>query len=227
MAEAYTKEKLIEKISEAHKSREFGFSKDPDKDLDRIHTWTKRLIKEHCAFEIDAASNEQKPYDEKETGIRVGVMDTKKETGRKQVLDYWIFICKNPTDPVEEQEWIQLSFGIERKSKQDWHGTLFVGKNYRRFKREIQTWKADPILENMYVFVECPYEEWVTYYPPVSRYTGDQVRKMIASKDNSLASVMSKDVNVCWFSSRKKAAGFIKTLAFQYAVEHYDQWLGV
>lgn len=222
MVAAFTKEKLIENISTAHKSREFGFSKDPDKDLERIHTWTKRLIKEHYEFELDAAGNEQLTYNEKETGVPVGIMDTKKDTGRKQVLDYWVFICPKTPDKKER---VQLSFGIERKSKQDWHGTLFVGKNYKRFKREIVTYKADPILKNMYVFVECPYEEWITYYPPVSRYTGDQVRKMIVSKDNALASIMSKEVSVCWFSSRKKAAGFIKTLAFQYAVEHYDEWL--
>lgn len=227
MPQSFTQEKLIENISKKYKEIEFNFSKDPDKDLESIHRWVKRLLKEHCTFELDAAANEQLPYTEKETGIQIGTMDKKADTGRKQVLDYWVFISLNPAVPEEDREWTQLSFGIERKSKQDWHGTLFVGKNYRRFKKEIRTWKADPILKNMYVFVECPYEEWITYYPPVTRYTGDQIKKMIVSKDNALASVMSKEVNVCWFSSRKKAAGFIKTLAFQYAVEHYAEWLNL
>lgn len=228
MATAYTKEKLIENISAAHKNREFGFSKDPDKDLERIHTWTKRLIKEHCAFRIDAAANEQLPYTEKEVGFPIGTMDTKKETGRKQVLDYWVFICLNPEAPKEEQEWIQLSFGIERKSKQDWHGTLYVGKNYKRFKREINTVRLDPIIKNMYAFIECDMPEWVTYYPPVCRYNHDQIKKMIVAKEHALASVMSKkDVHVCWLGSRGTAASFIPKLSFQYAVEHYDEWLNL
>lgn len=218
---ALTKERLIENISEKHKALEFGFSQDPDKDIEAIHRWTKRLIKEHCAFRLDAAGNEQKPYTEKEVRLPVGTMETKDKTNRKQVLDYWPYICLNG-------EWIPLSFGIERKSKEDWHGTLFVGENYRRFKREINTFKADPILKNMYVFVECDMPEWVTYYPPVCRYNRDQIKRMIVSKENALASVMSKDnVHVCWKGSRTKAAGFIKDLTFQYAVEHYNEWLNL
>ena len=103
-----------------------------------------------------------------------------------------------------------------------------MGENYRRFKREINTFKADPILKNMYIFIECDMPEWVTYYPPVCRYNHDQIKKMIVSKENALASVMSKDnVHVCWKGSRTKAAGFIKDLAFQYAVEHYNEWLNL
>lgn len=227
MAAPLTKEKLIENISAKHKALEFGFSQDRDKDIEAIHRWTKRLIKEHCAFRLDAAGNEQKPYTEKETGLPVGMMETKDKTNRKQVLDYWPFICLNPCDPKEKQEWIPLSFGIERKSKEDWHGTLFVGENYRRFKREINTFKADPILKNMYAFIECDMPDWVTYYPPVCHYDQAQIKKMIVSKEAALASVMSKGVNVCWLGSRKKAAGFIQKLTYQYAVEHYYEWLNL
>ena len=212
-----TKEKLIENISAVHCGIKLGHSENPERDLERIHRWVKLFIKNNCKFKLKAAANEQLVYTEAETKLPIGVMETMKVSGRKQVLDYHPFIFYD--------DWIPLSFGIERKSKQDWHGTVYVGKNYKRFKREIQTWKADPVLKNMYVFVECPYEAWVTYYPPVARYSGDQVRKMIVSKDNALASIMSKGVNVCWFSSRQKAAGFIKTLCFQYAVETYAEWM--
>ena len=88
MAAALTKEKLIENISEKHKALEFGYSQDRDKDIEAIRRWTKRLIKEHCSFRLDAARNEQKPYTEKETGLPIGTMETKDKTNRKQVLDY-------------------------------------------------------------------------------------------------------------------------------------------
>ena len=220
MASKLTKENILKDISTLHCSLNLGLSENPEKDEELLHLRVKKLVKEHCKFKLVRANNEQIPYTEEETGLPIELMESKKETGRKQVLDYHPYIYLD--------EWIPLSFGIERKSCQDFHGTLYKGNNYKRFKREIATCKKDLIFKgDMYVFVESPYENWVTHYPIVSRYTSDMIKSMIVSKENALAAIMAKGVKVMFWPSRAKSARFIKTLCYQHAVETYANWLNL
>lgn len=225
MAAKYTKEKLISKIKEKTEAIDNNKSEEPEKDLERIHGWVKRLVNEHCEFKLKVASNEQKGWKDSETGLKSEPMEQKKVTGRKQVMDYHPYICTNPLAVESAQIWIPLSFGIERKSKEDWHGTLSVGDNYKRFKREIANVKKDPIFKKMYVFVESDLNSWLIFHPLIRRYSSNEIKTMIITKENAVASILSKDVHVVWLGSRSKASKFVKTLCYQYAIVNYREWM--
>jgi hypothetical protein len=225
MTVKFTQAKLIYLIKETSKKIDNNLSEDPEKDEDRIHGWVKRLITEHCEFKLQVASNEQKGWSDTETGLISEPMAQKKVTGRKQVMDYHPYISLNPDNNSHNRIWIPLSFGIERKSKQDWHGTLSTGTNYQRFKREILTFRKDPIFKEMYVFIESDFGEWLVFHPPIKRYTQDDIKTMIVTKESAIASIMARGVHIFWLGSRSKASKFVKTLCYQYAVVNYREWL--
>ena len=118
-----THKTLISDISERHKSLEFGFSTNPEKDKEAIARRVTRLVDEFCSLAVFSPGNEQKPWTEQEIGLPVFPMATKRESGIDQVGDYQSYIY------IPGEEGIRLGLCIERKSVSDAHGTFILQRD--------------------------------------------------------------------------------------------------
>lgn len=132
-------------------------------------------------------------------------MKTKKETGERQTADY-VVKWKWKSEP--ETAYRKMGIIFERKALEDFHGTMV--SNYDRFNAEIDRFIDDPNTLYMFVLVEATRAEALVYKPPYKRYTGDQIKKMIAMKLGAVSSIQTRGVQICWQGTRQASAHSIK-----------------
>lgn len=154
---------------------------------------------------VEVAKNEQKGYTSKELQLPTAPMKTKKETGERQTADY-VVKWKWKSEP--ETAYRKMGIIFERKALEDFHGTMV--SNYDRFNAEIDRFIDDPNTLYMFVLVEATRAEALVYKPPYKRYTGDQIKKMIAMKIGAVSSIQTRGVQICWQGTRQASAHSIK-----------------
>ena len=118
---------------------------------------------------VRVASNEQKPWTERELGILTIPMAKKSENGFDQVGDYQFEILG------ENQEIIPGGLVIERKEISDLYNTLMNEDKRSRFKREVDRYTADPRFDSMIVMVEGSITDFENYVPEVYVFSWDTV----------------------------------------------------
>ena len=110
---------------------------------------------------VRAAQNEQSPWTEKEIGYKILPMLLKKETGYNQVGDYIFEIL------IEGVSQIIGTVVIERKTIQDWYGTLMNGRQRKRFYAELDRFEVDPRFSKMVVMIEGSMDEFIEFIPKI------------------------------------------------------------
>lgn len=191
--------------------------------LDRIKSrnlvWrrAKFLYDNEIDILVQVANNEQKGYSSADIGFPTIPMKTKKETGERQTADYVVY-WKWKSEPDDAYRKMGIIF--ERKEVQDFHNTMI--HNYDRFDREMERFITDKKTKMMYVLVEGSRQEAMVFVPPNRRYSGDNIKHMIAAKMGAVASIQARGIHVCWQGSRKASANSIKGYVSHFFEKNID-----
>lgn len=178
----------------------------------RLSKWVDNL-----EIIIFVASNEQKPWKDVELGYPTKPMPTKAMIGRDQVGDYQCYI-----DRGGRMQDNFASFVVDRKTCEDFYGTLFSKngngeKNRQRFYRELDRYYKDPRFDQFHIFVECDLLAWLNYVPPNNPGTD----LMINQKTNSVQSLEVRGAHVHWCHNRKTAVKLYRDLVRQWCLQNY------
>ena len=119
----------------------------------RLSKWSSLLD-----IQIHIAKNEGTPWQESEIGYPCIPMLKKATSKQAQVGDYQTYL-------KDYDVWLPIL--IERKTCEDWYGTLMNRSNRLRFKREIEKFRQDPRFNLMIVIVEGTKNDFLTYIPSV------------------------------------------------------------
>ena len=209
-----TFESLLNEISLKHKEIESGSFDEKYEATKDIYKMVEKLYDKFVDIEVHAANNEQKPLTEKELGLPVKPMQTKKVTGVRQTADYhfyWKF--------KHEKYFRKLGMIVERKEVSDFHNTII--NHHDRFNREIFRFLQDSSTLLMFIFIEGSRSEALTFVPPIKRYSGQQIKSMIAVKIGAIASFEARGIHVCFLGSRASSANAIKFYIKHFYIKNY------
>ena len=173
---------------------------------------------------VFVANNEQLPWDIDSIGFSPCPMPQKNEVIPQQVGDYQYWIETPGKEPMS-------CFGpllVERKSLNDFYGTMFGGRE--RFYREVDRFNQDPRFNQMLVVIEAEIGEWYEYQPNVSRQYDETSRTRTVTlehKQACLASLLARGVMPVFAGSREKAPRLYRHLVRQNIIKNWERWIPI
>ncbi len=179
---------------------------------------------------VYVANNEQTPWPLFEAvGLPVRPMETKAESGHRQVGDYicCVFIDDGrPGKPASYHKYLPLV--IERKTCSDLYGTLIPKDNWDRFKREIDRFHVDDRFNKMATITETSYQKFMAYKPV---FNGNNRNKGIGVsqevKRAKIAKCFVLGAPIIFAGTTHQAVHMYKNLIRQTIIEQYADLLGL
>lgn len=200
---------------------------------DRVKSWYEFLD-----IRIQVPMNEKKPWITHEIGFLTEKMPLKSESGYDQTGDYAIHIVAEGIDCIG-------GLLAERKSLQDLDGTIGQEDNFRRFHREISRFHKDDRYEQMIIFVEGTFKDFLNLDIPRIAYRMKEKRANDAGKEYEpksyaervearhrtmkakLASIQTKGVGIHWGENRQAAAAYYGDCVRHWILNNYDAILEI
>jgi len=162
------------------------------------------------------ASNEQTPWELK--GLNTKPMPLKRSSGYPQTGDYLFTI----TGYDEVDRWGHLC--VERKSCEDFYGSLMRSDNRTRLYNEITRYESDLRFNKMIIIAECTQQQFLDYIPNsnYSKNNRNHTGASIESRRATVAGLFMRGVPVMWAGNRKEAQETYLQLIRQSILKNYE-----